>query len=687
MYFGNGAYGVQAAAKTYFGKAVDQLTLKEGALIAAVIRAPSVYDPFNSRKAALERRNLVLAQMADLGWAPKAKTDRAQQQDLGLHRTGGQARYPAPYFLDYVQRQIIYGDESFDKVGKTLGERTKALFRGGLRIHTTVDLAMQEAAEDAVEQILQYPDDPHAALVAIEPSTGHVKAMVGGRDWFAAPKEDPYAKLNLAILAEPGLGRVRDDSGDGFEKKAPGTGRQAGSAFKPFALAAAVDEGTSLSNAYKADACMDLPQPGVTEPWHVCNYSESGFGNSYSLLEATVFSVNVVYAQLILDVGPEDVVELAEELGITTPLLPVPSAVLGANEVNALGMASAYGTLAAQGEHNPPMAITRITNARGKVLYSSGTDDDYKSSNPIEEGVAYITTTALQQVIERGTAARYGGIGRPAAGKTGTAQEYRDAWFAGYTPDLVAAVWVGYPEGQIEMKPSCGSTTLCRPTRILVTGGSWPTQIWQAFMLRALSGITATAFEVPDIGLVTVTIDSRVDDCLAGPFTPDEFSVEATFVKGTQPKETCRVSEEDEEGGVLVPDVFGFPVDDAVRILEDAGFGVQQVDTPSTTYPPGRVIGQDPEGGSRAPGGATVTINVSVSGQQSNASEVPNVLGMPRSDAERILAESGFNAQVIIQAEADKDDAKARSGLVWKQSPAGGTEAPAGSTVTIWVNP
>jgi penicillin-binding protein 1A len=677
VYFGQGAYGVQAAAKTYFGVPVWKLKLHESALLAGLIRAPSDYDPYFNREAAKGRRNIVLAKMAELEYITLDQASQAQAKGVNLQKVASQDRYPAPYFLDYVQRLIKY-DERFEKVGKTPQQREQMMFQGGLRIHTTIDLDYQEAAEAAVAEVLYQESDPYASLVAIEPETGEVRAMVGGRDWFARPKDDPFAKLNLAILAEPGLGSAKDD------RKAAGTGRQAGSAFKPFALAAAIENGISLSKVYKAPGCIDIPNADNGGPWHVCNYEGSDFGKALTLLEGTVSSVNTVYAQVIDELGPEVVEEVAAKMGINTPIGPFHSTVLGSSPVNPLGMTSAYATLANGGEHFPPVAITKITDATGKVLYV----DKTKGEQALDPAVAYLTTSALTQVIQRGTGIR-AGIARPAAGKTGTAQEYRDAWFAGYTPDLAAAVWVGYPEGEIEMKPDCsGSLLPCRATRTItsggVTGGSFPAQIWATFMLRALTDVPANSFDYASLDLVTVTIDERCG-LLANRFTPEEHRVQTQLPRSSAPKKSCRV----EGDAVRVPEVFGFPVKDAVRILEDAGFEVEQVEEGSDTYPPGRVVGQDPPGGTKAPRGSTVVIQVSVKSDgepEPDMAVVPDVLGMTRAQAEEALEDAGFEAEVIIQSESG-DDGNRRRGRVWKQSPPGGTEAEEGSRVTIWVNP
>lgn len=683
VYFGNGAYGIQAAAKTYFGKSAKNLTVKESALIAGVIRAPETYDPFDNPEAAAVRRNQVLDRMVVNDWLAPTKAAKTAAKGLGLQATDAKDRYPAPYFVDYVQRLITY-DPRFDAIGKTVKERTAALFRGGLRIHTTVNLEDQASAEAAVAAVLSFGTDPHGSLVAVEPTTGHVKAMVGGRDWFATPKEDRFAKLNLATLAEPGLGPKKNDG------KAPGTGRQAGSAFKPFALVEAVEQGVPLSKTYSGKSPLVIPGADNGGDYIVRNYEGGSYGEM-TLLEGTINSVNVVYAQLIEELGAQAVVDTAAEMGIRTPLLGVLSAVLGTNEVNPLDMASAYATLAAGGVYHPPVAITSIEDASGKVLY----EDESRGERVIEPAVSYIVTTALQQVMLQGTGTG-AQIGRPAAGKTGTAQEYRDAWFAGYTPDLATAVWVGYPEGQIEMKPSClGSIQPCRPTRIQVTGGSWPADIWASFMLPALSDVPASSFEVAALDVVTVTIDDR-NGCLAGRFTPRSHRVEAIFPAGAEPEEECR-----ERGdGKPVPNVVGFPVDEATRILEGAGFAVAREPVVASSYPPGVVDSQDPAGGARAPKGATVVLGVSATGGSSRSSgsteeteeddgttTVPDVRGLTASEAQNRLHDAGFEVDTIYERESNKGKAKGRRDRVWQQSPSGGTQAREGSTVTIWVNP
>jgi penicillin-binding protein 1A len=522
IYLGQGAYGLQAAAKLYFDISVKKLTVNQGALLAGIIQQPGAFDPFRHPKAAKKRRNTVLNRMLAQGFITERRAAKLSKKPLGVQKINEKEknRYEAAYFVDYVQKMLTYHPH-FDMLGRSPDQRTKALFQGGLRITTTVDLDMQRAADNAVNSILYDANDPHASLVAIEPSNGHVKAMVGGRDYFAKRKETNgrFAKLNLAILGEPRLGPKKSGG------TSAGEGRQAGSAFKAFTLAAAIDKGVPLTKTFKGGSCRVFPE---IREWAVspglCNYEGSAFGQ-VSLLEATIRSINLVFVQLGLDIGMSATTDIARQMGVRTELLGVPSAPIGANPVNALGMASGYATLASNGVHHPPVAITRIYDTRKeKLLYEAPRT---KGEAVISPSTAFIATNALQGVISGGTGT-VAAIGRPAAGKTGTGQEYRDAWFAGYTPDLAAAVWVGYPQAEIPMTS----------TRIgSVTGGSWPAQIWQAFMSPALSGTPPRDFTSPS-GLTYVTIDTR-SGCVAASGTPTEYQASTPFTPGTEPTNVC----------------------------------------------------------------------------------------------------------------------------------------------------
>ena len=539
VYFGNGAYGIEAAARQYFGKPVADISLAEGALLAGLIQRPSATDPYRTPEAAVARRNVVLERMRVNRFATDAQVDAALAEPLvlGSPTTPAAERYPAAYFVEEV-KQWILDDARF---GATPQERRDLLFGGGLRIQTTVDLAEQAEAEAAVGSTLPAPDGPAASLVSIEPSTGYVKAMVGGRDFFGT---DDIAKLNLATQGP----------------------RQAGSAFKPIVLATALSQGISPDTMIPAPACIDIPLDDLP-PWHVCNYGRGG-GGTVTLTEGTVRSYNTLYAQLILRVGAQKAMDAAASFGVRSPLRANPAAVLGTNEVTALDMASAYATFANRGIAVEPVLVTRITRADGTLLFQH----QHTQTKVLDTAVADTLTGILQQVIDRGTGTS-AKLDRPAAGKTGTAQEWRDAWFAGYTPDRATAVWVGFPHGQVSMQPPA--------TPIRVTGGSYPAQIWQRFMSAALSGKPPSAF--PPMPTTTTT---------APPSEP-------TGAKAPPPPPS-----------VKVPGVIGRPADEAMAALREEGFVVERIPAGGASGAVGTVTGQAPTGGTSAPKGSTVRIEV-----------------------------------------------------------------------------
>ena len=539
IYFGNGAYGIEAAARQYFAKPVRDLTIAEGALLAGLIQRPGDNDPYDAPDQATARRNLVLEQMRANRFADDGAIDAALAEPLtlGSATTPAGERYAAAYFVEEV-KQWILDDPRF---GTSAQDRRDLLFGGGLRIQTTVDLAQQAAAEAAVAAILPDPAGPSASLVSIEPATGYVRAMVGGRDFFG-PGET--AKLNLATQGP----------------------RQAGSAFKPMVLAEALAQGIDPQTTMSAPACIDIPLEH--EVWSPCNYGGGG-GGSVTILEGTVRSYNTLYAQLILRVGAEDAMAAATSYGVRSSLRTNPAAVLGTNEVTALDMASAYATFANRGIHVPPVLVTRITRADGTVLFQHR----HTQNKVLDADVADTLTSILEQVITRGTG-RNAQLDRPAAGKTGTAQEWRDAWFAGYTPELASAVWVGFPRAQISMEPPT--------TRIRVTGGSYPAEIWQRYMLAALAGRPAVTFHPPPTTTTTTTT------------TPSS----TTTTTAPRPR-------------VTVPNVVGSKVAVALRELRELGFRVERIPTETGSGPSGRVVGQSPIGGTKAPAGSTVRIEVS----------------------------------------------------------------------------
>lgn len=559
IYFGQSVYGTQTAAQFYFSKDAKDLTLDESAFLAGLIRSPNYYSPLTNPQKALVRRNTVLRRMADLGFITKEEAEAAMPLPLKISPPR-QKVTAAPYFVEYIKQGLI------DKYGANM------VFKGGLRVYTTLDPKMQQAAEEAIAKVLDKPDDPSASLVAIEPRTGYIRALVGGKDFNVQ-------KFNLAVQGH----------------------RQAGSAFKTFVLTSAVDQGISPTKVYQSSPItIKLP----AKDWEVHNYTEGSGGPPMTVRSGTIHSVNAVYARLVMDVGAENVVEMAKKMGIETPLDPFPAIALGGLRIGVtpLEMASAYATLANQGTYVKPTAVIKITDATGKLLFKA----KRKEKQAMDSSVAYIVTDILQDVVRSGTGTR-ANIGRPTAGKTGTTQNYRDAWFVGYTPDLAASVWVGHPQGQISMTRVHG---------IRVAGGTFPAQIWARFMHRALEDTPPSDFPVPKTGLKRVKICAE-SGLLATPYCPDARY--AAFVKGTTPTKNCDIhtgppegeqKEGENKNEVKVPSVVGMSTNEAISTLQNAGFGVAQ-SMQASEAPPDQVINQLPSGDSSAPAGSTVIIYVS----------------------------------------------------------------------------
>ncbi len=447
VYFGSNAYGVEAAAKTYFDKEPAQLTLAEAALIAGLPQAPTGYSPRKHPDRALVRRNMVINSMLKNGFITEDEAEQALLTPIELAPYSPYTQVAEPYVVAYVRKQLIdmFGEEK--------------VFQGGLRVETTIDPTYQKLASDAINTTLKKDADPSAALVSIDTTTGYIRAMVGGKDYTTS-------MFNLASQGR----------------------RQAGSAFKTFALTAAIEMGIDPEKTQYMSIPVELKVPGSTELWKVKTYSGGqGYGIS-TLVQATLRSDNTVYAQLALDVGAERIVDIAHRMGVTSYINADPAIVLGGLTygVSPLEMASAYATLSNAGQHVEPTIITQIKDSTGKVIWKANP----KRTQAISAGVAYAVTKILAANIPHGTGGR-ANIGRPAAGKTGTTQDNADAWFCGYTPHLSTTVWVGYPKSQIEMKNIEGFSS--------VTGGSLPAIIWQKFMSVADTDYPKVEFPVPSV--------------------------------------------------------------------------------------------------------------------------------------------------------------------------------------------
>ncbi len=455
VYYGNLAYGIEAAAQTYFSKSAQELTLPEAALLAGMPQAPSAYDPFNRTEIATERRNQVLNAMLAEGLIGRAQHDWAVSQGLGLKAGKLYTTIREPYFFSYVRDELItaYG--------------AATVRSGGLQVYTTIDPRFQRAAQKAIRDTLYDKTDPAAAVISIDPRNGAIRAMTA---------VTPGVKKNQFNL----LSQAK---------------RQAGSTFKTFVLAAAIEKGINPeTTSYLSAPFFYRPDPNGscdTGTWWCPETYDKSYTGWTTIEQATIRSDNTIYAQLTLDVTPEAVAKMATKLGVRSKLTTsdgayVPSIGLGSIEVSPLDMASAYATLAAGGIYSEPRAIRRVVLPNGSEDESAGWGKA-KRRRVISDGVAYEVNRILQENVQygTGTAANYGA---PAAGKTGTTEEHSDAWFCGYTPRLGTTVWIGYPRGKIPMLNVHG---------IRVAGGTFPAQIWRLFMSSAIGGLDPLSFPEP----------------------------------------------------------------------------------------------------------------------------------------------------------------------------------------------
>jgi penicillin-binding protein 1A len=619
VYFGNGAYGVQAAARTYFGRDAHQLDLPQSATLAGLIRAPNDYDPFVHPDEAVARRNEVLARMRSLGRIGRAEAALARAVPLGLTPRADGTRYPAPLFVDKV-KQFVFSDPRF---GPTPADRERLLFQGGLTIETTLDPRWQFEAERALGGVLTDPRDPPGALVAVDPADGHVKAYASSIDYFNADPAYPFGAWRKFDLAD-----ARDGAGNPT--------RPPGSSFKPFVLATALERGVPLSRTYSGASPREIPPAWVGED-ALHNFEDESYGR-LNLTEATVNSVNTIYGQLADDVGYGDVAFTARAMGITTPLQGVQSIAIGQEPATLEDMAAAYSVFAADGVRHPAVFVTRITDRLGRVLYQpKGLPQRVLSSD-----TARTVSAVLQQVVQRGTAVN-ARIGRPAAGKTGTTDDRKDAWFVGYTPEIAAAVWTGFPDNTPMVPPR---------TPIEGQGGAWPAQIWQVFVSSVLADVPAVPFSVPEG--TTTTTTRPVSTTTRPPAVPGLYSV------------------------------IGLNVFDAVARLTEDGYEVELVHAPSRRYPPNTVTAQYPVEGTPLRRGGTVT--VTVANGRPREVVVPSVLGLAADTAAGVVRDAGLVAELRVEVQPSPVPPDS-GGRAWKQSPPSGSTLDEGSTVTVWVNP
>ncbi len=491
---GETAVGAEAAAQTYYGKPAKELDLTEAAMIAGLPQAPSEYNPLLDPRAALERRNQVLEAMEEQGYITSSEYEKAINEGLDLS-PGHKYRVISDRFLfDLVQQELI------DKYG------LNTVRYGGLKAYTTIDPELQERAQEAVDYCgVCYPGGgPAAGLASVDPSNGEIVALA------STEGSEDESEFNYAWQAH----------------------RQPGSSFKTFVLATAIKQGIDPDTTYyDGTSPKTLDLPGAGPDWVVNNAEPSG--GTMSLASATWHSTNVVFAQLDLDVGPENVTQMARQMGIEAPLESVPAEALGglAVGVTPLEMASAYATLASGGIHHEPTALARVEFPSGEV----DEPDPDAGERVLSEGEAYEVTRLLEGVITQGTGAGYTSIGCQAAGKTGTSEELSDAWFAGYTPLYSTAVWVGHPASRE------------------ATGYGGPTAgpIWQSFMSAANS--ECAEFEVP-AGLPELEgFDSDQTTGSAGSYSEGEEEYEGEETETEEPSEKGEGGDGDSGAGEAAP--------------------------------------------------------------------------------------------------------------------------------------
>ena len=441
VYFGEGAYGAEAAARTYFSKSAKDLTLPEAALLAGLPQLPGRLSPFENPDYATKRRNQVLARMLKNGYVDQATHDAAVATPVALKRTEEPENgiYRSHYFVAHVKKLLQQKYSS------------AVVFKGGLKVYTTLDTKKQRYAEEAVKRGLGEKGDPDCALVSIDPRNGHIKALVGGKNYNKN-------KFNLATQGK----------------------RQPGSSFKTFVLVTALEEGFSPNTYVNSSSPATIPTGKYAPAWVVNNSEGSGHG-MVTLAKGTQSSINVVFARMIKELGAKKVARVAKKMGIGSEIPAYLSIALGSQNVTPLEMASAYGTLATGGVHYAPIAITKVVDASGKTIYQAKP----KGKRALEHSIAYAATKVLKGVVTNGTARR-AQIGRPVAGKTGTSQNYRDAWFVGYTPQLVTSVWVGYYKSEKSMTSVHGMRGF---------GGTLSAPIWADYMSKAMKGMKVLDFE------------------------------------------------------------------------------------------------------------------------------------------------------------------------------------------------
>ena len=631
--FGSGAYGIQKASKIYFGIDASELSLSQAALLAGLVRTPELYSPFNDIEKSKIRRDLVLQLMYDQGFI---NTDQyldalAEPVVINENPTVDSEIYgsrTAPYFIDYVKQRLY--EKKFTDYD---------VFKGGLRIYTTLDTDMQEKAEDAIKTIFPEDPGPSYSLISVDPDNGYIYALIGGKDYN-------ISKFNIATQGK----------------------RQPGSVFKTLVLIESILQNFSPNNTFNPNGPITIDMEEGPD-WPVHNYNNQTFGeDEMTVVDATVQSVNVVYAQLMMKVGAENVESLCSDMKIydigSNPAIAIGGLETG---ITPLDLSKVFSTLASGGIYRQPVCILKITDYQGNVLYEYDPDNNESEHRVFEEPVSYYITQILKKVIESGTG-RGADIGRPSAGKTGTTENNVDAWFAGYTPDLVTVVWMGHPEASQPMEPINGR---------VVVGGTYPADIWREFMSSALENIPVSDFKKPDKELIDIEICA--DSGLLTTFWCPEESIEwQIFIEGEEPEDICNVHNK-----VEVPDVIGKSFEDAKKILEDLYFVVEETYGFNEIYNKNIVFKQNPESGEviESLTGEKLNIILYIS-KGKETFNMPDLVGQDLDDAEEIIEDFGLILSSTVYDFSDEQPAD----IIFDQNPVPGSKVSKSDMVTLYIS-